>query len=252
MKAEKTKKIVTGTVFALVLLAGVFTLGFKAAHKPVVTETEETVTDNPEVQDSTEKKSADADISKKPESKKPEVKPAKDKVKTEDKNKEKPETKAEEQAAKPDSNKPVTPKPSKPSTPSTPSTPAPEVKPEPAPAPAPEVKPEPTPAPHTHSWTDVTEVRTETETYTEMEVVNHKLVGSHNVCNGCGCDLDSMGEMGMALHIADCGPGSYHCEPIYEDVYEPVEHTRTVQKTYVIGRQCSCGAFEPCDPYPIG
>lgn len=249
MKAEKTKKIVTGTVFALVLLAGVFTLGFKAAHKPVVTETEETVTDNTEVQDSTEKKSADADTSKKPESKKSEVKPAKDKVKTEDKNKEKPETKAEEQAAKSDSNKPVTPKPSKPDTDKP--APAPEVKPEPAP----EIKPEPAPAPaqppaHEHTWVDIT-TETEEQVWVEdwpaYDETIVEIVGSHDVCNGCGCDLSSMSNEDRLHHLSVCGQG-YHNESIKTETivhHEAEGHYETQYNTAVIGREClECGKKE--------
>ena len=105
--------------------------------------------------------------------------------------------------------------------------PAPEYVPEPAPAPEP--VPEPTPAPHVHTWEDVSEW-IETGEYNEEQVLVEEAydeqikIGDQDVCNGCGMGLSGMDAMSMAEHLAQCKPGSYHNEPIYQTIHHDAEY----------------------------
>ena len=278
-KNQNTKKIVTGVALTVAVLATTFTIGFKLIHKPVTSDIEKITSEESQKLNNSEKdknktenintKTTDNNKAAVNKLNKPNKSDEKDEAKSKAEPTVKPEDKDEEAKpnVKPDIKPQPKPDPVKPTPKPDPIKPTPKpepVKPTPKPEPSPvipvipetpepiipDVKPDPKPEEHVHNWVDMYERKAEQIWVVDSPAWDEEIqtaIGSHDVCNGCGCDLSSMDSMSAAEHLAVCG-GSYHNEVIYETTivhHEETGHYETKYNTVVVGREClTCGKQE--------
>ena len=234
---KKSHFKITGIVFTVLAVVAISVVGLSACSNAVPdeeTEDKEEVVDTVQPEADKNDKNKDKKEDKETQKPKPSQKPDKDKV---DIKPEKTPAPTVKPSLKPQpSRKPVTP------------TEKPEHTQKPV---VPTEKPESTPTVHTHTWEDVTEVRT--TGYNEEQVLVEEVydeqieIGSHDVCNGCGASLSGMEEEDLMNHLAACGKG-YHNETLYQTIHHDAvyETVKTpITETVVIGRRCtSCGTYE--------